>query len=60
MSLTATSILEAAQRSVDLHSVIRLTTEDQERFANALLNPLEPAAVLKRAFARRQALLGLE
>jgi uncharacterized protein (DUF1778 family) len=36
-----------------------LSAEDQHRIAEALLNPPEPAAALRRAFQRRDSLLGV-
>ncbi|HAL39403.1 MAG TPA: hypothetical protein DCP03_15345 [Polaromonas sp.] len=37
--------------------IIRLSLADQERMAQALLSPPEPAPALQRAVARRQKLL---
>ena len=42
----------AAQRVVEDDSIIRLSVEDQARFAQALLNPPAPNAALKRALQR--------
>lgn len=51
---------EAARRTLEEHNVLRLSVEDQERLAQALLNPPEPTAALRRAFDRRRELLGLD
>lgn len=40
---------EAAQRTIEDAHLIRLSVEDQTRFAELLLNPPEPAPALKRA-----------
>ena len=40
---------DAAQRVIDDETVIRLSAEDQARFAEVLLNPPAPNAALKRA-----------
>ncbi len=40
---------DAAQRVIEADGIIRLSTEDQARFASALLNPPVPNAPLKRA-----------
>ncbi|WP_434525301.1 DUF1778 domain-containing protein [Photorhabdus asymbiotica] len=48
---------DAAQRAIERSEVLRLSLADQECFAQALLNPPEPTPALKRAFARRRALL---
>lgn len=42
----------AATQAVESAVILRLSLEDQERFANALLNPPEPNNALRRAFAR--------
>lgn len=54
------AVQEAAQRAIEQAEVIRLSQEDQERFAQALLFPPEPEPALQRAFVRRQKLLGTE
>lgn len=41
--------LDAALRVIEDDGIIRLSGEDQARFAQALLNPPEPNAALKRA-----------
>jgi len=40
---------EAAQRAIEAEEIIRLSAEDQRRFAEALINPPEPNAALRRA-----------
>lgn len=40
---------DAAQRAIEEDSLIRLSADDQRRFAEALINPPEPNAALKRA-----------
>lgn len=42
---------EAAQRTIEDATLIRLSVEDQTRFADLLLNPPEPSDALKRAKA---------
>jgi uncharacterized protein (DUF1778 family) len=51
---------DAAQRTLEEHSLLQLSLEDQERVALAILSPPEPAAALRRAFARRRELFGGE
>ena len=40
---------DAAQRVIEDHGILRLSAEDQVRFAEALLNPPAPNVELKRA-----------
>ena len=54
------AVQDAAQRASQQATVIRLALADQECFAQALLSPPEPTPALKRAFARRSALLRTE
>ena len=42
---------DAAQRVIEDDGIIRLSAEDQVRFAQALLNPPAPNAALKRAIS---------
>src|SRR2546427_11701691 len=44
-----TAAQEAAVRTIEEMHVIRLSVEDQRRFAEALINPPEPNEALKRA-----------
>ena len=43
---------DAAQRTIEEEGIIRLSAEDQARFAQALINPPAPNAALKRAMRR--------
>lgn len=52
-----TSLQAAAQRAIEESEVIRLSLADQQRFADALLDPPKPAPALKRAMARHGKLL---
>lgn len=40
---------EAAQRAIEEDSLLRLSAEDRQRFAEALINPPKPNAALRRA-----------
>jgi uncharacterized protein (DUF1778 family) len=40
---------EAARRTIEQNTIMRLSIEDQQRFVDMLLNPPEPSAALKRA-----------
>ncbi len=40
---------EAAQRTIDERHLIRLSVEDQNRFAELIFNPPEASPALKRA-----------
>jgi len=40
---------DAARAAIDAENVIRLSAEDQQRFAEALLNPPAPNAALRQA-----------
>ena len=42
---------EAAHRAIEETQIIRLSIEDQRRFAEALINPPEPNDALRRAAA---------
>ncbi len=48
--------LEAATKAIEENSVIQLSIEGQNAFAEALLNPPEPNAALRRAFESHAAL----
>ncbi|MBM5621907.1 DUF1778 domain-containing protein [Burkholderia pseudomallei] len=48
---------EAAQRAIAEAEVIRLSLEDSQRFAAAILAPPEPVDALKRAMDRHDQLL---
>ena len=49
--------LEAATRAIEQNFIIQLSLEGQKAFAEALLNPPEPNAALRRAFDRHTKLL---
>lgn len=49
---------EAACRTIEETEIIRLSVEDQRQIAEALRNPHEPTAALKKAFRRRRELFG--
>jgi uncharacterized protein (DUF1778 family) len=51
---------DAAERTIETTEIIRLSVEDQRRFAELLLNPPEPTPALRRAFKRHRALFGDE
>jgi len=46
------SLQDAAVKTIEEHTLIRLTLEEQERFVAALMNPPAPNAALTKA-ARR-------
>jgi uncharacterized protein (DUF1778 family) len=46
---------DAAQRAIEEEGIIRLSAEDQQRFAKALIHPPAPNAALKRAKRLHQA-----
>lgn len=50
----------AAHKTLEEHSMLRLCLEDQQRVAEAIVNPPEPAAALRRAFERHRELFGDE
>jgi uncharacterized protein (DUF1778 family) len=45
---------EAAARIIEQTQIIKLSIEDQRAFAEAILNPPEPAPALRRAFRRHR------
>ena len=51
---------EAAHRAIEETQIIRLSVEDQRRFAEALINPPEPNEALRRAFEHHRRLVGPE
>jgi uncharacterized protein (DUF1778 family) len=51
---------EAAHRAIEETQIIRLSVEDQRRFAEALVNPPEPNKALRRAFEHHRRLVGPE
>jgi uncharacterized protein (DUF1778 family) len=54
------TVQAAAQQTIAQAEIINLSLADQQAFAQALLNPPEPAAALRRAFERRNKLLAVE
>lgn len=54
------AVQDAAQQAIAQAEVVRLSLEDQQCFAQALLSPPEPSPALVRAFARRRQLLGTD
>ena len=48
---------EAARRTIEESHLIRLSVEDQNRFADLILHPPEPADALKRAKEAHQRLV---
>lgn len=55
-----TAAQEAATRVVEEAGVVRLAIADQQRFAEALLNPRPLAPAMERARERHRALIGSE
>ena len=51
------AVQDAAQKAFEQAEVLRLSLEDQERFAEALLSPPKAVPALKRAFARHRKLV---
>ncbi|KAA6186201.1 DUF1778 domain-containing protein [Thiohalocapsa marina] len=54
------AVQEAARHALEEAEVIRLSLEDQQRFAEALLTPPEPSPALRRAMKRHAQLLRSE
>lgn len=52
-SFVVSAASEAARKTIQDMDVIRLSLQDQKRFAQALIDPPEPSEALKRAFERR-------
>lgn len=50
-------VQEAALRAIEQAEVVRLSIEDQQCFASAILSPPEASPALKRAFERRNTLI---
>jgi uncharacterized protein (DUF1778 family) len=48
---------DAAEKAIEQAQIIRVSLEDQRAFAEAILNPPEPAPALRRAFERRRNLI---
>ncbi len=47
----------AARRTIEEAEVVRLSIEDSQRFAEAVLTPPEPARALRRAFQHHRSLV---
>ena len=54
------TVQAAAQQTIAQAEIINLSLADQQAFAQALLNPPEPATALRRAFERRKKLFKVE
>jgi uncharacterized protein (DUF1778 family) len=54
------AVRQAAERRIETAQVIRLSLEDQRAFVEAILDPPEPIAALRRAFERHKALIQQE
>jgi uncharacterized protein (DUF1778 family) len=54
------AVHQAACRTIENAEIIRLSVEDQRRFAEAILNPPEPAPALRRAFQKHHESFGGE
>lgn len=54
------TVHQAARRTIEDAGIIRLSVEDQRRFAEVLLHPPEPAPALCRAFEKHRKLFGGE
>ncbi|MBV8635598.1 MAG: DUF1778 domain-containing protein [Burkholderiaceae bacterium] len=54
---TVAAVQQAAMSTIERVEQVRLCMADQERFAQALLAPPEPAPALARAFKRRKQML---
>lgn len=52
-----TAARQAAEQRVEQAQVMRLSLEDQRAFVEAILDPPEPSAALRRAFRRHRALV---
>ena len=63
LSMTSfiTSVLQKeAERIIQAQEIIRLSLGDQERFAESILNPPEPTDALRKAFASRHNVMGVD
>ena len=49
---------KAARETIEANEVVRLSVEDQQRFADAILTPPEPMPALRKAFERHRVLFG--
>jgi len=53
-----TSVQDAAKRAIAEHEVIQLSVRDSQAFVDALLNPREPGAKMRKRVAAYTALIG--
>jgi len=53
-----TAARDAAERTINETDILRLSAEDQRRFAEALINPPPLAPAMKRAIAHHRRLFG--
>jgi uncharacterized protein (DUF1778 family) len=53
-----TAAREAACRTIEQTDIVRLSMDDQQQIADAILKPPDPAPALRRAFERRHKLFG--
>lgn len=51
---------EAARQTIEAAEIVRLSVDDQRLFAESILNPPEPNAALRRAFAKHRELFGAD
>ncbi len=51
------AVQEAARLAIEQADSVKLSAQDQQAFAKALLDPAKPNAAMKRAFDRRSRLL---
>ena len=56
----ASVLKKEAERIIQAQDVIRLSLKDQERFAESILNPPKPNGALRKAFAGRRELMGVD
>jgi len=55
MDFVVSAAQDAARRAIEDETLIRLSSQDQQRFAEALINPPAPNDALKRAKQAHQA-----
>ncbi len=53
----ASAAQEVAERAIERTQIIRLSVEDQRRFAESILKPPEPTEALRRAFESHRRLI---
>ncbi len=57
-SFMLSSVLEAAEKVIREHEVMKLSDRDRDLFLNALLDPPAPNRALKNAFALHEKMTG--